>query len=184
MFENVDGRTDGRTDGQTDDGRTDGRRSDWYTISSPMSLRLRWAKNLGPKRKQNIPTVVYDENGNVQTDRNFVNHTWSRDFSNLYNTQDQTDFDSKFYDEMLQHKRLLEDNLNDPLYEQSPTLNSQISRGEVEKVVHRAKKENLLALTRFHTTCWRLNLSLTTCIPYSIFVWIVAWYHLSGERLL
>ena len=28
MFENVDGRTDGR-------------RSDWYTISSPMSLRLR-----------------------------------------------------------------------------------------------------------------------------------------------
>ena len=30
MFENVDGRTDGRG--------TDGRRSDWYTISSPMSL--------------------------------------------------------------------------------------------------------------------------------------------------
>ena len=29
MFENVDGRTD------------DGRRRDWYTISSPMSLRLR-----------------------------------------------------------------------------------------------------------------------------------------------
>ena len=29
MFENVDGR------------RTDGRRSHWYTISSPMSLRLR-----------------------------------------------------------------------------------------------------------------------------------------------
>ena len=26
------------------DGRTDGRRSDWCTISSPMSLRLRWAK--------------------------------------------------------------------------------------------------------------------------------------------
>ena len=75
-------------------------------------------KNLGPKRKQNIPTAVYDENGNVQTDRNFVNHTWSRDFSKLYNTQDQTEFDSKFCDEMLQHKWLLEDNLNDPLYEQ------------------------------------------------------------------
>ena len=29
------------TDGQTMDGRTDGRRSHWYTISSPMSLRLR-----------------------------------------------------------------------------------------------------------------------------------------------
>ena len=35
MFENVDGRTD--------NGWTDGRRSDWYTISSPMSLRLRCA---------------------------------------------------------------------------------------------------------------------------------------------
>ena len=32
MFEIVDGRTD------------DGRQRDWYTISSPMSLRLRWAK--------------------------------------------------------------------------------------------------------------------------------------------
>ena len=34
-------------DRRTDDGRqtTDGRRSDWYTISSPMRLRLRWAKN-------------------------------------------------------------------------------------------------------------------------------------------
>ena len=30
------------TDGRTDDGR----RSHWYTISSPMSLRLRWAKNI------------------------------------------------------------------------------------------------------------------------------------------
>ena len=40
---------------------------------------------------------------------------------------------------MLQHKWLLEDNLNDPLYEQSQTLIFQISRGEVEKVVHRAK---------------------------------------------
>ena len=34
MFENVDGRTD------------DGHSSHWYTISSPMSLRLRSAKNL------------------------------------------------------------------------------------------------------------------------------------------
>ena len=37
-FENVDGRTDGR--------RTDGRRMPVYTISSPTSLRLRYAKNI------------------------------------------------------------------------------------------------------------------------------------------
>ena len=42
-FENVDGRTtDGRTDGRT----TDGRRMPLYTISSPVSLRLRSAKNI------------------------------------------------------------------------------------------------------------------------------------------
>ena len=35
----------GRTDGRT----TDGRRSDWYTLSSPMSLRLRWAKKCQPQ---------------------------------------------------------------------------------------------------------------------------------------
>ena len=35
-FENVDGR------------RTDGRRMPVYTISSPVSLRLRWAKNVYP----------------------------------------------------------------------------------------------------------------------------------------
>ena len=35
------------TDGRTTDGRTDGRRTPdhGYTISSPMSLRLRWANN-------------------------------------------------------------------------------------------------------------------------------------------
>ena len=37
MFENVD------------EQMTDGRLSDWYTISSPMSLGLRWAKNSTPK---------------------------------------------------------------------------------------------------------------------------------------
>ena len=37
MFENVDGRLM--------DGRMDGRQSHWYTISSPMSLQLRWAYN-------------------------------------------------------------------------------------------------------------------------------------------
>ena len=37
MIEIDDRWTDGRTD--------DVRQSDWYTFSSPMSLRLRWAKN-------------------------------------------------------------------------------------------------------------------------------------------
>ena len=39
----------GRTDGRR---TTDGRRSDWYTISSPMSLRLRWAKKTVVSKKK------------------------------------------------------------------------------------------------------------------------------------
>ena len=33
---------------------TDGHRSDWYTISSPMSLRLRWAKTTQWEQQQTI----------------------------------------------------------------------------------------------------------------------------------
>ena len=53
-FDNVDVRT------------TDGRWSDWYTISSPMRLRLRWAKIQCKKRnnflglpKSNPKEIVY-----------------------------------------------------------------------------------------------------------------------------
>ncbi|MEW8545022.1 MAG: reverse transcriptase domain-containing protein, partial [Candidatus Thiodiazotropha sp.] len=95
-------------------------------------------KNLGPKRKQSVPCEVYDSDGNICTDPNFVDNIWTRDFSNLYNTQND-EFDQEFYDNMLQHKRLLEDNMRDPLYTENRCLNSPLSRLEVEKVVFRAK---------------------------------------------
>ena len=66
-------------------------------------------KNSGPKRMQSVSCEVYDADGNVCTDQNFVENTWTHDFSNLYNAQNE-EFDHVFYDDMLQHKRLLENN--------------------------------------------------------------------------
>ena len=70
--------------------------------------------------------------------QNFVENIWTRDFSNLYNAQNE-EFNHVFYDDMLQHKRLLEDNMRDSLYTENRCLNSPINRLKVEKVVFRAK---------------------------------------------
>ena len=53
MFKIVDGRTD------------DGHRSDWYTISSHMSLRLRWAKNKCSVKM--LPQMVLSTENNYYT---------------------------------------------------------------------------------------------------------------------
>ena len=96
-------------------------------------------KSLGPKRKHSIPYEVYDEAGNVQSDISFVDSSWTREFSNMYNNQDTQDFDNQFYDHMLQHKLFLEDAMKDPLYNETQSLNLPISKAEIEKVVFRAK---------------------------------------------
>ena len=47
----------GHTDARTH-ARTDGRRLDWYTISSRLSLRLKWAKKLEPSYENFIVTCI------------------------------------------------------------------------------------------------------------------------------
>ena len=97
-------------------------------------------RSLGPKRKQDTPFEVYDEQGNVTSDPDIVCEKWSTDFSSLYNQRDtEAQFDNQFYDEILKHKRLLEENMLDPLYEENTSLNHTINRNEVEHAVFRAK---------------------------------------------
>ena len=97
-------------------------------------------RSLGPKRKQDTPFEVYDEQGNVTLDPDIVCEKWSTDFSSLYNQRDtEAQFDNQFYDEILKHKRLLEENMLDPLYEENTSLNHTINRNEVEHAVFRAK---------------------------------------------
>ena len=41
-------------------------------------------KHLGPKRKDTVPMEVYNDDGTINTDSNFVFKKWSSDFENLY----------------------------------------------------------------------------------------------------
>ena len=82
---------------------------------------------------------VYDDNGNVRDDNKTVFETWRTDFNGLYNPNNEIDYDQTFYDNILQHKRLLEDNMLDPLYVHNDILNAPISRQEIEKIIYKAK---------------------------------------------
>ena len=99
-------------------------------------------RSLGPRRKHEIPLEVYDDQRNIISDSDRVFDKWSDEFSSLYNpecTDDQ--FDQQCYDRILQHKRLLEDNMLDPLYQENVLLNYYITRCEVERVVYGTKKK-------------------------------------------
>ena len=97
-------------------------------------------RSLGPRRKHEIPLEVYDDQGNIISDSDRVFDKWSDGFSSLYNSECTDDqFDQQFYDRILQHKRFLEDNMLDPLYQENVLLNYCITHCEVERVVYGAK---------------------------------------------
>ena len=52
-----------------------------------------------------------------------VDSTLSHDFSNLYNAENGDGFDTNFYENMLQHEHLLEDNRRGLLYNENRSLN-------------------------------------------------------------
>ena len=97
-------------------------------------------KRLGPRRKGGVPLEVYDDDGNIISNENFVFQKWSKEFENLYNlNRDSQNYDQQFYDKIVREKVFLEDRMLDPLYEENTSLNASIMRSEVEKVVNRAK---------------------------------------------
>ena len=64
-------------------------------------------------------------------DENVVFEKWKGDFENLYSSSSSCDFDQTFYDNVKSHKRLLEDNMLDPLFISNPHINSNITLDEV-----------------------------------------------------
>ena len=96
-------------------------------------------KHLGPKRKGTIPMEAYNDDDTINTDENFVFKKWSSEFENLYNVNDNENFDNQFYDDIMQSKSFLEERMQEPLYENNSVLNTTILRSEVEKVVNSAK---------------------------------------------
>ena len=82
---------------------------------------------------------TYNDADTINTDENFVFKKWSLEFENLYNVNDNENFDNQFYDDIMQSKSFLEEHMKEPLYENISVLNTTILRSEIEKVVNSAK---------------------------------------------
>jgi hypothetical protein len=96
-------------------------------------------KNLAPQKRKDIPIEIVDSLGSVIRDEHVVFERWRQDFQNLYNSQDDNDFDEDYYNRAKLHKHLLEMNIADPLYEPNHTLNTNITVEECAFVVNKAK---------------------------------------------
>ena len=96
-------------------------------------------KRLELRRNSQIPKEVYDQNGVIETDEQYVLNKWKMDFECFYNNDKENNFDSHFQREALSHKAVLEDNILDPLYESNTELNQNMSMEEIEKIVMNTK---------------------------------------------
>ena len=96
-------------------------------------------KKLGPKRKQDIPMSVYDTQGNVVSEHNFVMNTWAKDYESLYNfTLQQGQFDDNFYEFCNENVPENADYLHQ--------LDESFTVEEVKKVINNSKKNKSVGL--------------------------------------
>ena len=96
-------------------------------------------KELGPRKSQSIPMEIVNENGDTVCDETLVFEKWKCDFENLYNTNESGNFDDAFYKQSIGHTTVLENNINDPLYNSNTALNKNISLDEVSSVIMNSK---------------------------------------------
>ena len=111
-------------------------------------------KNLGPKKKCDIPIETYDDLGNVITDQEQVLHTWSKQFSDLYKGYDRNDFDNEFYQRLLTETAQLEAASSNESNVANDWYNRNIEYEEVKKVINKAKLRKAVGID---------------CLPYEIF---------------
>ena len=110
------------------------------TITTNPTEFWRKVKNLGPRRSREIPTEVVDDEGNPIRDEKRVFEKWRQDFRDLYNCDNNQDFDDNHYEQTKLHKLLLENNMNDPLYEPNHDLNTNITVYEITCILKTAKR--------------------------------------------
>jgi len=83
---------------------------------------------------------VVDDEGNPIRDEKRVFEKWRQDFPDLYNCDDNQDFDDNHYEQTKLHTLLLENNRNDPLYEPNHELNTNITVDESTCILKKAKR--------------------------------------------
>lgn len=111
-----------------------------FTTDNPSEF---WEKlnNLGPRKTNSVPMETYDINGHISKDKESVHTRWVKDFSGVYSSVPSDTFDTKFYENVCEHKRHLEDMMLDPLYVPNDFLNDSLLYSEVEQVALRAKNK-------------------------------------------
>ncbi len=97
-----------------------------------------YIKKLGPRYNPDIPQEVYDDEGNIRTDIDSVLSKWKSDYEKLYKS-DGTQFDSTFYNQILQLLKNTENRMSDPLYTPNKTLNKNISADEINYILDKLK---------------------------------------------
>ena len=101
-------------------------------------------KNLGPRRKCEIPMEVYDDNGDVSDDTNVVLRKWCDDYEHLFNFQSAPgDFDDDFYNSCKEQLPLLEEQCASIA---TDGLNSVIGLSEVEAALRHAKLRKAIGI--------------------------------------
>ena len=95
---------------------------------------------LGPKRQNDIPTQVYDANGNLNSDINFVKDKWKSDFESLFQVDSLMDqnFDESFRNQIIQEKELLE---NQDTNMENEVLNSPFTLFEITRAQNKLKNK-------------------------------------------
>ncbi|CAC5388185.1 unnamed protein product [Mytilus coruscus] len=103
-----------------------------------------WEKisRLGPKSDTSISMeIIYDNVNSVRKEADILKK-WRTDFFNLYHGGKSEQFDNDHYNRSKVHTILLEQNMNDPLYEPNEFINGNITREETSDIVMHAKKKS------------------------------------------
>ncbi len=98
-------------------------------------------KNLGPKRKINIPMEIVNNDHQIITETEKILDKWKEDFKSLYNVniEKNNDFDNKFLLDCKDFNTHLENNMLDPLYDQNSTLNRNFTIEEISNAINKTK---------------------------------------------
>ncbi|XP_060607423.1 uncharacterized protein LOC132759632 [Ruditapes philippinarum] len=105
-------------------------------------------KNLGPQKRKDIQIEIVDSLGSVIRVKHVVFERRRQDFQNLYNSQDDKDFDEDYYNRAKLHTHLQEMNISVPLYEPNHTLNTNITVKECAFFVIKAKLDSACGFER------------------------------------
>jgi hypothetical protein len=91
-------------------------------------------KRLGPRNSAKVPLVVYDSNGQLNDDVNFVLNKWRCDFSELLNRPNEMT-NNVFYEKCMEEKDNMEKNMQDC----ESILNEDIGFREFKNIVKKLK---------------------------------------------